>query len=1159
MRMLDSGVNFRNKKVFSGVPEGLDATILIEKIRSKNSTLVHVVRDDLRALALKSALNFFDPTIHILDFPAWDCLPYDRVSPNKEISCLRMATLTSLLMNQRKVDLIITTVNAISQRVPPKQFLQDSSFILSVGKSYNREKLILRLVEMGYTQNSTVLEKGEFSIRGGIIDVYPLNMDFPTRLDFFGDQLDQAKVFEVETQLSKSAIYEILLCPVSEFVINEERVKCFRSNYRHNFDSNGLDDPLYASVSAGRPHLGYEHWGSMFYNKMDTLIDYLPHNTMLSLDYGAEKNIVQRWESVNEQFESRCADLEEKTLFKVKVKPLSPSSLYINKKEWYELTHNMEVLFFFPMPVPTSHNTMNVGGTTGRNFSIERQQKADKLFKNLFVHLNKKLEEGLTLIACYSEGSLERMSCMLSDNGFNNFKKASNFTDLTDFPKSVALSVLPLETGFESKELNIISEKDILGERLVRPLSKKRKGKNFLRDFSILKISDLVVHVEHGIGKYEGLEKIKTLDVEREYLKIQYSGSDKLLLPVENIELLSRFGQDDAELDKLGSSAWQNKKARLKKKIFEMADSLIKLAADRATKRGLTVQPPEFLWNTFCSRFPYVETDDQASAIADVLSDLSSGNPMDRLICGDVGFGKTEVALRASFVVASASKQVAIITPTTLLSRQHHNNFQKRFRDLPFKVRQLSRFVSRQDAVEVKEGLNNGTIDIVIGTHALLSEKVNFSQLGLVIIDEEQHFGVVHKERLKRLKSNVHVLTLTATPIPRTLQLALSGARDLSIISTPPMDRHVIRTFVSEFDELTIKDALMREHFRGGQSFFIVPRVSDIDSIKFFLSENVPDLKVGVAHGQMSSNTLDQTMSDFYDHQYDLLLSTSIIESGLDIPRANTLIVYKAEMFGLAQLYQIRGRVGRSKVRAYAYLITHDKKPITKQAEKRLKVLSNIESLGSGFSLASQDLDIRGAGNLLGDEQSGQIREVGYELYQSMLEEAIAKIKNSDAETVSEVEDHWSPEINLSVTVLIPESYIRDLDVRLSLYRRLSNIRSALSMESFAAELVDRFGKLPKEVVMLINVMKIKYKCFEAGIVKLEGGPRGVTIRFYKDKFNNPERLMEYIKSQGDLIKVKDNRLVVKRDWKKIDEKIRGAYAIVTDLAQIAKIKKTPS
>ncbi|MBV6636729.1 MAG: DEAD/DEAH box helicase, partial [Mameliella sp.] len=545
-------------------------------------------------------------------------------------------------------------------------------------------------------------------------------------------------------------------------------------------------------------------------------------------------------------------------------------------------------------------------------------------------------------------------------------------------------------------------------------------------------------------------------------------------------------------------------------------------------------------------------------AIEDVMEDMHSGQPMDRLICGDVGFGKTEVAMRAAFVAAMSGVQVAVIAPTTLLARQHYNSFAERFRGFPLEVNPLSRFVSSRQAALTRDGISKGTVDIAVGTHALLAKGIRFNNLGLLIIDEEQRFGVQHKERLKQLRSDIHVLTLTATPIPRTLQLSLTGVRDLSVIGTPPVDRLSIRTYVSEFDPVTIREALLREHYRGGQSFFVVPRLSDLPEVEEFLKEQVPEVSYVVAHGQMAAGELDDRMNAFYDGRYDVLLATTIVESGLDIPTANTMVVHRADMFGLSQLYQIRGRVGRSKTRAYAYLTTKPRMKLTQTAEKRLRVLGSIDTLGAGFSLASQDLDIRGAGNLLGEEQSGQMRDVGYELYQSMLEEAIAKIRTGEMDGLAEADDQWAPQINLGVPVLIPEDYVPDLDVRLGLYRRLSSLTTKVELEGFAAELIDRFGKLPREVNTLLLVVRIKAMCKKAGIAKLDGGPKGATIQFHNDKFASPQGLVEFIKAQDGLAKVRDNKIVVRRDWKRDKDKIQGAFAIARDLAEkvVAEKKK---
>jgi transcription-repair coupling factor (superfamily II helicase) len=569
------------------------------------------------------------------------------------------------------------------------------------------------------------------------------------------------------------------------------------------------------------------------------------------------------------------------------------------------------------------------------------------------------------------------------------------------------------------------------------------------------------------------------------------------------------------------------------------------------------LEAPHSLWEAFAARFPYQETDDQLTAIADVVADLEKGSPMDRLVVGDVGFGKTEVAMRAAFVAALSGMQVALICPTTLLARQHYRSFAERFRGFPISARPLSRFVSAKEANLTREMMTAGTVDIVVGTHALLAKGVKFKNLGLLVIDEEQHFGVTHKERLKELRSDIHVLTLTATPIPRTLQLSLTGVRDLSIIATPPVDRLAIRTYVSEFDSVTLREALLREHYRGGQSFWVVPRISDLPEIEDWLKTNVPEVSFITAHGQLAAGDLDDRMNQFYDGKYGVLLATTIVESGLDIPTANTMIVHRADMFGLGQLYQIRGRVGRAKTRAYCYLTTKPRSPLTPQAMKRLKLLASLDSLGAGFNLASHDLDLRGAGNLLGEEQSGHIKEVGYELYQQMLEETIAKIKSGELQGLAQVDDGWSPQINLGVPVMIPDAYIPDLDIRLGLYRRLSSLATKVELEGFAAELIDRFGAIPKEVNTLMLIVRIKAMCKRAGISRIDAGPKGATLQFHNDKFANPAGLVEFLRDQGPAAKVQGNKVVLMGEMKSESDRIKGAFAIAKALAEkVVQAKK---
>jgi transcription-repair coupling factor (superfamily II helicase) len=701
-----------------------------------------------------------------------------------------------------------------------------------------------------------------------------------------------------------------------------------------------------------------------------------------------------------------------------------------------------------------------------------------------------------------------------------------------------------------------MAEQDILGERLTRPKRTQKRAKDFITELTSLKAGDLVVHVDHGIGRFVQLQTITVGGAPHDCLEIHYAGGDKLFLPVENIELLTRYGSEETEatLDRLGGGAWQARKAKLKARIRDMARALIKVAAQRLMREAPRFAIPDGAYEEFIARFPFDETEDQQTAIDSTLDDLQAGRPMDRLVCGDVGFGKTEVALRAAFVAAMAGKQVAIVVPTTLLARQHFRTVQSRFAGLPLRVAQASRLVSPAELKATKQELADGKLDIVVGTHALLGKAIRFKELGLLIIDEEQHFGVAHKERLKELRAEVHVLTLSATPIPRTLQLALTGVRELSIIATPPVDRLAVRSFVTPFDPLVVREALLRERYRGGQSFYVVPRIDDLSDVREFLERHVPEVRVGVGHGQMAASDLEQVMGDFYDGKFDVLLSTTIVESGLDIPTANTLIVHRADMFGLAQLYQLRGRVGRSKTRAYALFTLPLNRTLTKGAEARLKVLQSLDTLGAGFQLASHDLDIRGAGNLLGDEQSGHIKEVGFELYQQMLEEAVAALK---AGRELPDEEAWSPNIAIGTPVLIPEGYIRDLDLRMGLYRRLSQFEQESEIEGFAAEMIDRFGPLPPEIHDLMAIVAIKLLCRRANVDKVEAGPKGIIVSFRNQAFANPNGLVKYVSEKGPTAKVRpDMRIVFAGLFEKTSIRLKATRQLLTDLVALAEKRK---
>jgi transcription-repair coupling factor (superfamily II helicase) len=1134
-----------NHILMSGAPEGFDATVVQKEALSGG--VIHVARDAGRLQAMRSALAFFAPDLPVFVFPAWDCLPFDRVSPNADISAIRMASLASFITTMPKNYVVLTTLSGATQRVPARATLKDAVFHASVQSRVDEKSLRAFLVRVGFVQTPTVTEAGDYAIRGGILDIFSPGESAPIRLDFFGDTLDGIRQFDPTTQRTTKLLKSVEISPVSEVILDESSIRRFRQNYRIEFGAAGTDDPLYEAVSAGKKYQGVEHWLPFFHEAMETLFDYLPRASVVMDDQSTGARLA-RWDTIADQYDARKTALDQKGRLDTVYKPAPPELLYLDDATWQRAIAERRVVSLSVLPQPTGLKALDVGVRIGRDFAVERQSESLSLFGAVSDYIKQKRSTKTVLITSYSNGSRERLSGLLQDEGHSDLIEIRDINGLRG--AGTYLAVAPLEHGFETDDLLVISEQDILGDRLVRPAKKRKRADNFLTETQSLGPGDLVVHVDHGVGRFKGLEIISAAGADQECLRLEYAENSKLFLPVENIELLSRYGHDEGLLDRLGGGAWQAKKARLKERIREMAEKLIRVAAERALRKAPVIDPPLGMWDTFCARFPYQETEDQLSAIVEVVEDLGAGQPMDRLICGDVGFGKTEVAMRAAFVAACSGLQVALIAPTTLLARQHAKSFVERFRGFPIEIRQLSRFVGTKESNQTREGLARGTVDIVIGTHAVLADQVKFKNLGLLVIDEEQRFGVGHKERLKQMRSDIHVLTLTATPIPRTLQLSLTGVRDLSIIATPPVDRLAIRTYVSEFDTIILREALLREHYRGGQSFFVVPRIKDIPEMESFLRDHVPEVSVVVAHGQMPAGELDDKMNAFYDGKYDVLLATTIVESGLDIPTANTMIIHRADMFGLSQLYQIRGRVGRSKTRAFAYLTTKPRGKLTATAEKRLRVLGSLDSLGAGFTLASQDLDIRGAGNLLGEEQSGQMRDVGYELYQQMLEDAIAKIRSGEAEANLN-NDQWAPQINLGVSVLIPAVYVPDLDVRLGLYRRLSTLATKVELEGFAAELIDRFGPLPKEVNTLMLIVRIKAMCLKAGISKLDGGPKGATIQFHNEKFASPGGLVAFLEDQRGLAKIRDNKIVVRRDWLRTSDKIKGAFAIAKDLATL--------
>ena len=1140
----------------TGAPEGFDALIIADALRKRAGLGVFVARDYARANAFEDALRFFAPNLKVLRFPAWDCLPYDRVSPTPALAAQRMAALTTLsrrASDDRSTLLVLTTVPAVLQRVPPRAILKAGGYQTHVGRDVEVAELERYFAVNGYQRASTVSERGEFAVRGGVIDVFPPGAPEPVRLDLFGDTLESIRAFDPETQRSTRQLTEIDLPPVSEALLDPESISRFRAGYLQAFGSPG-DDPLYAAVSEGARRQGLEHWLPLLYPNLETLFDYLPPGALVGLDHLATESRDERLAMVRDAYEARQE--ASKGRQGSSYRALAPETLYLTETEWQGRLGAMTVRRLSPLHAE-GETVVDMGARLGRTFAAERAQDSVNLFEAVAKHARQLTAQGhRVLFASWTEGSSERLAAMLADHGLAEVRSAADWTSARACdPKKPLRVVLPIEAGFVTRDLAIISETDILGDRLARP-RRRRRAQNFLAEAASLSAGDLVVHIDHGIGRYEGLKTLDVAGAPHDCLDIQYAGESRLYLPVENIDLLTRYGAESegVQLDRLGGAAWQGRKARAKQRLREMADGLIKLAAARTLKSTGEIDPPSGLFDEFCARFPYEETDDQLNAIADVLSDLSAGRPMDRLICGDVGFGKTEVALRAAFVVAMSGQQVAVVCPTTLLARQHFRTFSERFQGWPVRVRQLSRMVTAKDASETRRALAAGEIEIVIGTHAVLSDQVKFRDLGMVIVDEEQHFGVKHKEALKALRADVHVLTLTATPIPRTLQMALSGIREMSIIATPPIDRLAVRTYVTPQDLVLVREALLREKYRGGQAYYVVPRISDLPEIEKFLREQAPEVRFVVGHGQMAPTQLEAVMSAFYDGQYDVLLSTTIVESGLDIPTANTLIIHRADMFGLSQLYQLRGRVGRAKARAFAYLTTPADRAITASAERRLKVLQSLDSLGAGFQLASHDLDIRGGGNLLGDEQSGHIKEIGVELYQQMLEDAVQELREKGDEHDAGSQRGWSPLINVGVAVLIPEAYVPDLNVRLALYRRLSEAENFDDREALAAELIDRFGPLPDEASQLLKVVGIKSLCRQANVSKIDVGPKGAVVTFREDRFANPAALVALIQKNAIVWKLRpDQKVVVKGEWPQAEARLAAAERIVAELARAAR------
>ncbi len=1145
---LNTILNAKTPLTLAGVPTGFQPSLLADLARAAGR-IIFVAPDDAAMRAIASTAPFFAPDIEIVMLPAWDCLPYDRASPTLRVMADRIAALHRLQGKRTQPQLVLTTANAATQRVLTPFRIRQLVATLKPGERIGRDRLAGLLQANGYVRTETVHDQGEYAVRGGLVDLFPSGETQGLRLDFFGDEIESVRTFDPADQRTTGRIDGFTLLPASEALLDEDSIKRFRTCYREAFGATATGDPLYQAISEGRRLAGMEHWLPLFEEKLATVFDHLGEAVIVR-DAGVATAVEGRLEAIADYYENRKrAEAAQPGSYR----PLPARALYLDATEYAAAIADAHLVTAFHEPESKTVLDFNVDGP--RDFGPERASQAN-VYEAVVAHIEKLRRDGRKpVLASYSVGARERLGSLLADHGLKGGKHAETWQEAlgtADTGKSfgVALVVLPLDHGFTAPGVAVLTEQDMLGDRLIRRNKRRKSADAFLAELATLSPGDLVVHADHGIGRYEGLTSIPVGKSPHDCVALSYAGGDKLYVPVENLEVLTRYGsgEDGAALDRLGGEAWQRRKSRMKERIREIAGELIAVAAERALRPGEVAEPDSAGYPSFVDRFPYEETDDQDRAITDVLDDLAAGKPMDRLVVGDVGFGKTEVALRAAFVAAMAGMQVAVVCPTTLLARQHYNNFVSRFEGFPMRIGRMSRLVGAVESKATKEGAASGQLDVIVGTHAVLAKSVEFKRLGLVIVDEEQRFGVTHKERLKALKADVHMLTLTATPIPRTLQMAMSGLRELSVIQTPPVDRLAVRTYVMPWDPVVLREALLREHYRGGQSFLVTPRVADLPDIEDFLRAEVPEIRYVIAHGQMAAAQVEERMSAFYDKKFEVLVSTTIIESGLDIPSANTMIINRADRFGLAQLYQLRGRVGRSKTRAYAYMVTPPERQMTDAAEKRLKVLSDLDSLGAGFQLASHDLDIRGAGNLLGDEQSGHIKEVGYELYQSMLEEAIMDAKAGGMATRPR---DFSPQITVDAPILIPDDYVPDLDLRMGLYRRLNDLEKREEIEAFAAEMIDRFGPLPEATENLIRVIEIKLNAKRACIAKMDVGVKGVLVAFHDDKPPNVAGLLAYVDRLNGVAKLRpDSKLVLQRAWPDSKSRLHGALQLSKGLAK---------
>ncbi|WP_417797101.1 transcription-repair coupling factor [Stutzerimonas nitrititolerans] len=1094
------------KQTWGNLPGAALSLAIAESASHAECFTLLLTADSQSAERLKEELAFFAPELPVLHFPDWETLPYDVFSPHQDIISQRIAALYQLPELTHGV--LVVPITTALHRLAPKRFLLGSSLVLDVGQKLDVEQMRLRLEAAGYRCVDTVYEHGEFAVRGALIDLFPMGSTLPYRIDLFDDEIETLRTFDPENQRSIEKVDSVRLLPAREFPVKKESVTGFRARFRERFDVDFRRCPVYQDLSTGITPAGIEYYLPLFFDETSTLFDYLPEDTQVFSLPGIEQAAEQFWKDVRNRYEERRVDPERPLL--------PPADLFVPVEDCFAR------LKLWPRVVASQEDVETGIGRERFPASVLPELAIEAKASEPLGALRRFLDEfpGRVLFTAESAGRREVLLELLARLKLRP-QEVDGWPAFLQSKERLAISIAPLDDGLllQQPQLALIAESPLFGQRIMQRRRREKTrdaGENVIKNLTELREGAPVVHIDHGVGRYQGLITLEIEGQSAEFLQLQYAEEAKLYVPVASLHLIARYtGSDDAlaPLHRLGSETWQKAKRKAAEQVRDVAAELLDIYARRAAREGYAFQDPQLDYDTFSAGFPFEETPDQQAAIEAVRADMLAPKPMDRLICGDVGFGKTEVAMRAAFIAVHSGRQVAVLVPTTLLAQQHYNSFRDRFADWPVRVEVMSRFKSAKEIQGAAQELAEGKVDILIGTHKLLQEDVKFTNLGLVIIDEEHRFGVRQKEQLKALRSEVDILTLTATPIPRTLNMAVAGMRDLSIIATPPARRLSVRTFVMEANKPTIKEALLRELLRGGQVYYLHNDVKTIEKCAADLAELVPEARIGIGHGQMRERELEQVMGDFYHKRFNVLVASTIIETGIDVPSANTIIIERADKFGLAQLHQLRGRVGRSHHQAYAYLLTPPRKQMTPDAEKRLEAIANAQDLGAGFVLATHDLEIRGAGELLGDGQSGQIQAVGFTLYMEMLERAVKAIQKGEQPNLDQPLG-GGPEINLRVPALIPEDYLPDVHARLILYKRIANAADEDGLNELQVEMIDRFGLLPEPAKHLVRLTLLKLQAEKLGITKIDAGPQGGRIEFAADTPVDPMALIKLIQTQ---------------------------------------------